>query len=79
LYVPVVDVGWSEDVGRLLRGGKGAAIGWVVQPDMGWHACHKSVDTLGYGPLIAALEQAACGGGRVGCIVVRTVLVVRFC
>jgi hypothetical protein len=76
-YVPVVDVGWSQDVGRLLREGTGAAIGRVVRPGA-WRACHKSVDTLGYGPRIAALEGSACGGGRIRCIV-HTGLVVRFC
>jgi hypothetical protein len=49
LYVPVVDLGWSQDVGRLLREGKGATICRVVRLDAAWRACHKSVDTLGYG------------------------------
>jgi hypothetical protein len=36
--------------------GKGAATGQAVQLEVAWHACHKSVDTLGYGLWIAALE-----------------------
>jgi hypothetical protein len=56
VYVPVVGLGWSQDMGRLLREGKGAGIGLAVRPDAAWRACHKSVDTLGYGLRIAALE-----------------------
>jgi hypothetical protein len=56
LYVPGVDVGWFRDVGRLLHEGKGAAIGQAVRPDAAWCACHKSVNTLGYGLWIAAVE-----------------------
>jgi hypothetical protein len=79
LYVPVVDVSWSQDAGRLLREGKGASICWAVLPDAAWCACHKSADTLGCGLRITAVEWAVCGGDRIGCIVVRTGLVVRFC
>jgi hypothetical protein len=50
--LPVVDVGWSQDMGRLLRVDKGAAI---CRVDAAWRACHKSVGTLGYGLRIAAL------------------------
>jgi hypothetical protein len=74
-----VDVGWSQDMGRLLRDSKGTAIRRVVRPDAAWRACHKTVDTMGYGNRIAAVECAVCGGGRIGCIIVRTGLVMRFC
>jgi hypothetical protein len=49
-------VGWSWDVGRLLREDKGAAVGWAVRLNAAWCACHKSVDTLRYGLCIAAVE-----------------------
>jgi hypothetical protein len=65
-------------VGRLLHEGMGAATSQAIWPDAAWRACHKLVDTLGYGLQIAALELAVCGGGRIGCIVVRMGLVVRF-
>jgi hypothetical protein len=36
LYVPIVDVGWSQDVGRQLCEGKGVAIGRAVRSDAAW-------------------------------------------
>jgi hypothetical protein len=56
LYVPVVDVGWSQDVGGLSCEGKGAAIGRVVWQGVVWPDRHKSVDTLGFGHRHVALE-----------------------
>jgi hypothetical protein len=39
LLCAVVDVGWSRDVGRLLREGKGVAIGRAVRPDRSTDSC----------------------------------------
>jgi hypothetical protein len=36
--------------------GKGAATCRTVRADAAWRACLKSIDTLGYGLQIAALE-----------------------
>jgi hypothetical protein len=38
LYIPVVDVGWCQDLRRLLHEGKGVAICWAVRPDAAWRA-----------------------------------------
>jgi hypothetical protein len=38
LDVPVKDVDWSQDMGRLLREGKVAAICRAVRPDAAWRA-----------------------------------------
>jgi hypothetical protein len=56
LYVPVVDVGWSQDVGRFSYEGKGAAISRAAWQGVVWPDRHKSVDTLGFGYRNVALE-----------------------
>jgi hypothetical protein len=45
LYVPVVDVGWYQDVGWLSGEGKGAAIGRAAWQGVVLPARHKSVDS----------------------------------
>jgi hypothetical protein len=56
LYLPVVDVGWSQDVGRLSCEAKGAAIGRAAWQGVVWPDRHKSDDTLGFSHRNVALE-----------------------
>jgi hypothetical protein len=71
--------GLVSGFGKVVTWWWGCLFSSVVRSDAALRACHKSVDMLGYGPRNAVLEWAACDGGRIGCIVVRKGLEVRFC
>jgi hypothetical protein len=44
LYVPFVDVGWSQDLGRLLREGEGdLLVGWFGRMRLGVSVINQSV------------------------------------